>query len=178
MKFDIKNPAFLQAAGSAGKSKSVMTLFSISNQFLDFSLEVKGSGTLTYLDQDKVTITEIISDGSNRFRIQTADIPTARIVINANVLSFTANGNSISELLNELDISNCESLNSFDMDKGFDNLISLKMKADKEFLSTQMAEILSSSAGSGNTLYLVANQPYNELLEEAASAQEWQVEYI
>lgn len=178
MKFDINNPAFLQAAGAAGKSKSVMTLFSSSNQFLDFSLEVKGSGTLTYLDQDKVTITEIISDGSNSFRIKTADIPTARIVINANVLSFTANGNSISEYLNDLDISNCESLNSFDVDKGFDSLVSLKMKADKAFLSEQIANLLANSSGGGNTLYLVANQPYNELLVEAAETQDWQIEYI
>ena len=178
MKFDINNPAFLQESGSAGKSKSVMTLFSASNEFLDFSLEVKGSGSLTYLDQDEETITEMISDGLNNFRIKTTDKPEGRIVINANVLSFITNGDSIAEYLNELDISNCKSLRIFDMGGGFSNLVILKMKADKELLSYRMAEVLSESPGSGNVLFLVANQPYNELLVEAAETQEWQVEYI
>ena len=179
MRFDINNPAFLQESGSAGKSKSVMTLFSSSEEYMSFDLRVVGTGEVTYKNIQGEDVKVMLHDGINSLAIQTQPLPSGKIVIKANVVSFAANDESVSELLNKLDISMCKSLNNFDLGKPrFSSLVNLSMKADKEALSQQMASLIENSNGSGCYLRLVNNQPYNELMEDAASVQEWQVEYI
>ena len=179
MKFDINNPAFLQESGSAGKSKSVMTLFSSREEYIYFGLSVVGTGEVTYKNIQGEDVKVMLHDGNNSLAIKTQPLPSGQIVIKANVVSFFAEDESVSELLNELDISKCKSLNNFDLgEPRFSSLVSLTMKADKEALSQQMASLIENSNGSGCLLRLVNNQPYNELMEDAASVQEWQVEYI
>lgn len=178
MKFDIKNPAFMQAA-CGKKNESIMTLFSSSEEYLYFNLTVRGTGILSYKDKEGVDDYVMLHDGVNSLSIKTLPLPSGKIVINANVVSFEANDESVAEFLNELDISNCKSLNSFNLgEPKFSSLVSLTMKADKEALSQQMAYLVENTNGVGCTLQLVNNQPYNKLMEDAAAVQEWQVEYI
>lgn len=176
MKFDINNPAFLQAVGSVSAASSIVVRFASP----EFRLEInRGTGgtvfvTRTLNGETSTYPSEIDSSGNISI---TADSQTNVTIIGdiTSLTDATVDGYYIE--LEYLDISKCRSLASISLGDDLRELGEIKTRATSMDVAYGIATIIRDSPADG-VVYLKQGDEYNDSVLTAARNSGWEVRYF
>ena len=181
MKFDINNPAFLQAAGSVSTESSIVARFANSNADLEINKGTGGTVFITRtLDGELTTYSEDIDAVSGVVHV-TAD-PQTDITVRGDIISLTDkkdNGNYSG--LQYLDISKCRSLEELELGGNLPSLAEIKARAIPMSVADGIAAAITKATTDpsiDNVVYLKQGDEFNSVVLTAAQNSGWEVRYF
>lgn len=174
MKFDINNPAFLQAA-CANATSYLVARSAIENVLtFEFNRGVSEGDVLVITrvkDGEMTTYSEVVP--SNGYFEVIADVGTD-VFIRGNILSITdQKGESFYDSLSYLDISKCRTLQEV---SGMEDtrLTEIKTRATQAGVATGISTAIETAQNKG-TVYIKQGDLYNEQIRLAAQGNDWEV---
>ena len=173
MKFDIQNPAFMQAACAIENSTIIMRC-SIGD--FDPSFRSIGSVEATFIKNGKEEkIIQNSENGSTEFSI-TCD-PNSNIIFRGKIIEiYDKKDDGRYESLEYLDVRRAKSLNTVSL--GTSVVSSIAIKADREDLANSIANTITFSlSDDGQVLLEDRNAQYNQIIIDAALDKGWDFEY-
>lgn len=174
MKFDINNPAFLQAACAGVTSLLVARSTSEDVIVFEFNIGISEGDVLVVtrvMDGATTTYSEVVPS-SGYFEIL-ADAGTD-VFVRGNILSITdEKGEGHYDSLSYLDISKCRTLQKV---SGMEDtrLTEIKTRATQEEVATGISAAIDTAENKG-TVYIKQGDPYNEQIRLAAQRNDWEV---
>lgn len=174
MKFDINNPAFLQAACAGGTSLLVarsanenVIVFEINRGVLEQEVLV-----VTRVQDGETTTYSAVVPANGYFKIL-ADAGTD-VFVRGNILTITDEGEQgFYNSLSYLDISKCRTLQEVSgmVDT---RLTEIKTRATQAGVATGISTAIDTAQNKG-TVYIKQGDPYNEQIRLAAQGNDWEV---
>ena len=192
----ILSPAFLQAAGRAGKGTPVGKII-LDTQFADPTISsisctgeikvatIKNGAPLveTYSDLNGDTLS-IQADANTQIVITGAEITACEIGTNAEYTKISVNNTA----LTKLDCSSCSALTALDLSKNTAltkldcnncaELVSISYPATNEDVSTAIANAITAARNTTGTVYTDSEGAYYSTIADAATAKGWTIEQI
>ena len=176
MKFDINNPAFLQAAGSVSTESSIVARFIISEGDFQINKGIGGTVFVTRtLDGELSTYFDDI-DTTGALAVS-ADVQTD-ITVRGDIISLTdEKEDGIYANLKYLDISKCRNLASLVLGNDLQGLGEIKARATSMNVAIGISQAIAASQV-GGVVYLKQGDEYNDMVLTAAQDQDWEVRYF
>ena len=176
MKFDINNPAFLQAAGSVSTESSIVARFATSEANFQINRGTGGIMFITRTLRGELTTSSEDIDTLTGELFVSAD-PQTDVTVRGDIISLTdLKDDGIYINLKYLDISKCRSLE--DLELGIlESLAEIKARATSIRLADGIAGAITNSVVDG-VVYLKQGDEYNNVVLTAAQNSGWEVRYF
>lgn len=176
MKFDINNPAFLQAAGSVSIESSIVASFTDAGGTFQMNRGTGGTVFVTRtLDGELTTYSDDIDITGNL--VVSAD-PQTDVTVRGDITSLTdEKDDGIYSTLEYLDISKCRTLESLNLGSDLQVLGIIKARATSVYVADGIAAAIITSQVDG-VVYLKQGDEYNNVVLTAAQNSGWEVRYF
>lgn len=181
MKFDINNPAFLQAAGSVSTESSIVARFASIEAGFQINRGTGGTVFITRtLDGELTTYSEDIDAVSGSVGVN-AD-PQTDITVRGDIISLTdKKDDGIYSNLQYLDISKCRGLEELELGGDLQSLAEIKARATSMSVADGIAAAITEATidpSIDSVVYLKQGDEFNSIVLTAAQNSGWEVRYF
>lgn len=176
MKFDINNPAFLQAAGSVSAASSIVVRSSQPEFRIEINRNTGGTVVVTRTVEGESHTNSVEIDSSGELYI-IADQGT-NVTITGDITSLTdEKEEDIYASLEYLDISKCKTLTEFSLGSYQNELSTIRANITNDNIASGLVQAVTNSQ-TPETLYLKSGSLFNQQVSEVAEANGWNVVYF
>lgn len=181
MKFDINNPAFLQAAGSISTESSIVARFTTSEAIFQINRGTGGTVFITRtLGGELTTYSDDIDTATGELLVS-AD-PQTDVTIRGDIISLTdLKEDGIYINLKYLDISKCRNLASLVLGNDLESLGEIKARATSMSVADGIAAAITKATTDpsiDSVVYLKQGDEFNSIVLTAAQNMGWEVRYF
>lgn len=177
MKFDINNPAFLQAAGSISTESSIVARFTTSEANFQINRGTGGTVFITRTLGGELTTYSDDIDTATGDLLVSAD-PQTDVTVRGDIISLTdLKEDGIYINLKYLDISKCRNLASLVLGDDLQSLGEIKARATSMDVAIGISQAIAASQVDG-VVYLKQGDEYNNMVLTAVQDYGWEVRYF